>query len=142
MKYIYLFLFIVYLPLIGMYIYQRNNKKYENFKWGAKNRIGVWLSVFLAFILLTAKFFFPSFIYSINIGWDDYRGRSGGEFYYCTQWLVALTLLIFPHIVKRDNWSNNPTSSQYNDRFNANGYWYVGLVFSFLPVHNTWVLIN
>ena len=142
MKYFYLSLLIVYLPLTTTYIYQRKNKKYGDFKWGTKNRIGVWIAILFAITILSAKFFFPSFIYSINEGWDDYRGRSGGEFYYFFQWLIALTLLIFPHVVKRDNWSNNPTSTQYHDRFKADGYWYAGLVFSILPLRNTWVLLN
>ncbi|GAA6186355.1 hypothetical protein [Aliiglaciecola sp. NS0011-25] len=142
MKYFYLSLIIVYLPLTAIYIYQRGNKKYNDFNWGSKNRIGVWFAILFAFIILTAKLFFPSFIYAINTGWDDYRGRSGGEIFYFFQWLIALVLLIFPHVVKRDNWSNNPTSTQYNERFKANGYWYGGLVFSILPISNTWVLLN
>lgn len=141
MKYFYLFLFIVYLPLIGIYISQRNNKKYNDFEWSTKNRIGVWIAILLALLVLTSKLFFPSFAQSLNIGWEDSRGRSGGEIFYCFQWLITLVLLIFPHMIKRDNWSKNPTSTQFYDRFNAHGYWYAGLVFSILPVHNTWVLI-
>ncbi|KMT67058.1 hypothetical protein [Catenovulum maritimum] len=142
MKYFYLPLIIVYLPLMGMYIYQRGNRKYADFRWGVKNRIGVWFAILLALIILTAKLFFPFFVNSINIDWNDYRGRSGGEIYLFIQWLIALTLLIFPHIIKRDNWSNNPTPSQFHDRFNAHLYWYAGLIFSILPISNTLTLLN
>lgn len=142
MKYFYLFLFIVYFPLIGVYLYQRGNEKYKNFTWGNKNRVGVWLSIILMVFLSCAKLAFPSFVNAVNIGWEDYEGHRGGEFYYCLQWLIALFLLIFPHLIKKENWSNNPSPSQYHDRFNADGYWYAGLIFSLLPIYNTWTLIR
>ncbi|WP_426356822.1 hypothetical protein ACPUVO_10005 [Pseudocolwellia sp. HL-MZ19] len=141
MKYFYLFLFIVYLPLTGMYLFQRGNKKYDGFTWNTKNRIGVWLAILLALIVLSAKIFFPYFVYSMNNGWDDAFGDSGGEISYCFQWLAVLSLLIFPHLFKKSNWSNHPTATKHYDRFNASGYWYVGLVFSLLPIYNTYVIL-
>ncbi|WP_394146604.1 hypothetical protein [Vibrio atypicus] len=141
MKYLLLFLFIVYLPLIGMYIYQRSNKKFEDFKWGTKNRIGVWLAIVLALIVVSAKHVFPSFVQAINVGWDSYRGTNG-EFAYCFSWLVALILLIFPHMVKRDNWPSNPSPMEYHDRYKCDCYWYGGLIFSIIPIHNTLILLN
>lgn len=142
MKYFYLAICVVYLPLTAMYLYQRKNIDYRRFGWGRKNRLGVWLAMLFAFVVLTAKPLFPSFVDAIEIGWEDYRGRDGGEFYFFAQWLIALTLLIFPHLVKKDNWSKNPSPSQYHNRFNANAYWYTGLIFSLLPIYNTWHLLS
>lgn len=142
MKYFYLFLFIVYLPLFVMYFYQRGNDNYKNFKWGVKNRIGVWLAILLALLILSAKLLFPFFVYSINIGWEDFEGDNGGEILYCIYWLISLTLLIFPHLIKKSKWSSNPSSAQYYDRFSADGYWYIGLVFSVIPILITLSILN
>lgn len=139
MKYFYLFILIVFLPLFSIYIYQRKSPEFKDFTWSTKNRIGVWLALILALIVITAKYAFPSFVYNINTGWDAYRGS--GEVNYFFHWLIALTLLIFPHVVKKCRWSNNPTGLQYHDRFKSSGYWYSGLVFSVIPIHTTWLLI-
>lgn len=142
MKYVFLPLLLVYLPLVVLYVYQRKNKHYDGFTWGAKNRIGVWLAIAFALLILTAKPWFPSFAESINLGWKTGRGGKGGEVEYFLGWLFCLTLLIFPHIVKKDNWSVNPTGLEYADRFNANGYWYVGLLLSLFKIYRTWQLLG
>jgi hypothetical protein len=138
-KYLNLFLFIVFIPLFCMYIYQRKNRDFQNFVWGIKNRIGVWIAVALALIVAFAEVFFPSLAYNINIGWGE--SRDSDEFDYCFQWLIALTLLIFPHLVKKSYWSINPSSSEYHDRYKCSGYWYAGLGFSIIPIHTTWQLM-
>jgi len=47
--YFYLALVIVYLPLSGMYYYQKNNKKYDDFKWGSKTESGYGLRYYLRY---------------------------------------------------------------------------------------------
>ena len=141
MKYFFLFFFIVFVPLVCTYVYQRNNPAFAGFTWGDKNRKGVWIAISLALFVLFAQVLCPEFIAKINAGWKTSRGRDGGEIDYCLQWLLALELLIFPHVIKRSYWAINPTARQYYSRFKCNGYWYAGWAALLLPVITTWQLI-
>ncbi|GEM_PF-3081508 len=138
MKYLYLFFFTIYVPLLVIYFLQKNNSEYKGFNWAGKNSLGVWLAVLLALFVISAKWTAPSFVIAINTGWQGFRGS--GELSYCIRWLIALTLLIFPHVIKKSFWRINPTATEFYSRFNSDGYWYAGLAFAIYPLYETWNL--
>lgn len=96
-KYLLMFSVIVYIPLVGMYIIQRNNKRYKGFEWNIYNDTGVAVAVALLTFVLLSEHFFPSFTERVNKGWHIYKSN---EYTYCLFWFVGLSLSIFPHIYK------------------------------------------
>ena len=138
-KYLILFLSIVYLPLVVTYIYQRNHSEYKKFEWNRYNDLAVRVAIALLAFLILARVLAPKFVWAMNEGWRGYRGA--GEIQFCLTWLMALHLLIFPHISKRSYWAINPTAIQLNNRYDTTIVRIGGLFLLLWVMRNTWVLI-
>jgi len=134
MKHILAFSILVFAPLVGVYMYQRNNEKYEGFKWSRLNDAGLVISLALVVFILIANFIAPNFVYRFSEGWHSYKSN---EYTYAIFWFVGLLLLTFPHVCKRSAWPSFPSALQTQSLYKTKWYSIVGVFMVLLSILNT-----
>ena len=109
MKHILAFSVLVFIPMLVVYIHQRENDRYKGFGWSKVNDIGLFITFLLFVFILLASYISPEFVSRYNEGWHH---RRSNEYSYTIWWFIGLLLLTFPHVCKRSAWPLFPSAMQ------------------------------
>ena len=133
-KYLFLFSLVVFVPLLMMYLYQRGNPRYQDFKWTLSNDIGLVITASLFIFVVFANRLSPIFIHRLNVGWNSYKSN---EFSYCVWWGIGLSLVLFPHIYKASRWPAFPTKPESDSLYQTTWYSLLGYILVVFSIIST-----